>query len=86
MTLPDNTAIRYNSSNGNQYGILVKTTKAKMYVILTEKRMHIRRIPISEERYVSELESPIKKVKLQLRQYAKRQRMVLAKDTKEALR
>jgi len=79
--------IRYRSENGPvRHGLLVKETASKVYVILVEAPVHIRKLPKSERRFMVELENHKEKtVKRQLRQFAKDRRTKLSQECKEAL-
>ncbi len=82
------TPIRYRSESGPvRHGLLVKETASKVYVILIESPVHIRKLPKSERMFMAELEGyKEKKVKRQLRQYAKERHTKLSSECKAALR
>lgn len=66
------------------YGLLVRQTQARVYVILQEHTVHIRRLPVSDMEYITFLpKCPVGKMKRSLRQFAKNK---LSRDCREALK
>ena len=82
-------AIRYRTPGAHSqvhHGILVKETKSRLYVILIESGMHMRKVPRGEEKFIDVLPGhKIKTVKRQLRQFAKSHKIKLSKEVREAL-
>lgn len=78
--------IRYRSQCGNVHGLEVKKARKFIHVVLMQQPIRVTKLPLSDSRFITEIDYPIRKCKQHLRAAAKQWHNTLSQNTKQALR
>ena len=78
--------ISYKSTTGKTYGLLVKEARKFVYVVLMQHPIQIKKLRMTETRYMTDIVYPLNKCKKHLRAAARQWHNELSKPTKLALR
>ena len=63
--------IRYHGSEGSRTGLLVDTGSKYHHIILVDNPIRMSKVPLSDERYFTDLEYPVSRCKRKLREMIK---------------
>ena len=80
------TSIKLRTDRGVRYGLLVREERDRLYVILQEPRVHMRRLPLTDEQFITPIDCPVSKMQRSIRQTAKRHGCTLSRDVRDALK
>jgi hypothetical protein len=64
--------IRYHTENGVRHGLLVKEGYKKLHVLLIDTPITVRRVPVSEARYMEMLDIPVNRTKKAIATFVRR--------------
>jgi hypothetical protein len=78
--------IRYRTKNEVRHGLLVKTTKKKIYVLLIGYKLNVKKINKTEMRYISVIDYKVNRAKRSIKRFAKLNNIKLSNESKNALR
>ena len=69
-----------------QYGLLIRQTQDRLYVIMDETKIHLRRLPVSAMTKIDFVtQQPVSLIKKHIRQSARRHHQPLTQECQEAL-